>query len=348
MKSMKTKLLVLILLISTITFSQTGGNTAFQLLDLHFNARSLGLGGDFISVKDKDVNMGVANASLLNEKMNKDISFSSSLMAGGINYGNLSYGYKLKDIAMMSSYIQYIAYGKFDRTAVNGTKEGTFSPFEMIAGSSIGREINKRLSVGANLNVLYSQLETYSSVGASVNFSGTFHNEEKGVLVTLLAKNIGYQFKSFTSNNTRKPLPIDVQLASSYKLPHAPFRISVLVHHLHKWDLTYNDPTLVPTIDPLTGEFIPVERASWFEKLGRHFTFQLETLIGKHFDIRVGFDYQRRKELALAERPGIAGLSFGAGLKLKKFSLDYGFMVYSRAGFNNMITFSTNLSTWKK
>lgn len=348
MTSMKAKLLGTFFLISTLTYAQTGGNTSFQLLDLHFNARSLGLGGDFISVKDKDVNMGVANASLLNTQMNKDISFSSSLMAGGINYGNLSYGYELKDIAMMSSYIQYIAYGKFDRTAVNGTKEGTFSPFEMIAGSSIGRELNKRLSIGANLNILYSQLETYSSLGASVNISGTFHNEEKGVLVTVLAKNIGYQFKSYTSNKNRKPLPIDVQLATSYKLPHAPFRISVLVHHLNKWDLTYNDPTLVPSTDPLTGELVPVERASWFEKLGRHFTFQLETLIGKHFDLRVGFDYQRRKELALASRPGIAGLSFGAGLKLKKFSLDYGFMIYSRAGFNNMITFSTNLSTWKK
>lgn len=348
MTSMKAKLLIVSFLIASVTFSQTGGNTSFQLLDLHFNARSLGLGGDFISVKDKDVNMGVANASLLNEKMNQDISFSTSLMPAGINYGNLSYGYKIKDIAMMSSYIQYIAYGKFDRTTINGTKEGTFSPFEMIAGSSIGREVNKRLSIGANLNFLYSQLETYNSFGASVNLSGTFHNEDKGVLVTVLAKNIGYQFKSYTNNKSRKPLPIDVQLATSYKLPHAPFRISVLIHHLNKWDLTYNDPTLKPTTDPLTGELIPVEKASWFEKLGRHFTFQLETLIGKHFDLRVGFDYQRRQELALVERPGIAGLSFGAGLKFKKFSLDYGFLVYSRAGFNNMITLSTNLSTWKK
>lgn len=345
---MKAKLLSIFFLLSSFVYAQTGGNTSFQLLGLHFNARSAGLGGNFISVKDKDVNMGVANASLLNEKMNKDISFSSSLLAGGINYGTLAYGYKLKDIAVMSSYIQYIAYGKFDRTAVNGEKEGTFSPFEMIGGTSIGRELNPRLSIGANVNFLYSQLETYSSIGASVNFSGTFYHEEKGVLVTVLAKNIGYQFKSYTSNKSRKPLPIDVQLATSYKLPKAPFRISVLVHHLNKWDLTYNDPTLKPTIDPLTGEIVPVERASWFEKLGRHFTFQLEALIGKHVDLRVGFDYQRRKELALAERPGIAGLSFGAGLKLRKFSLDYGFILYSRAGFNNMITFSTNLSTWKK
>ncbi len=345
---MKTLLLAFISAFTlTLSYGQTGGVTSFQLLDLTFNARSAGLGGDFISVKDKDVNMGVANASLLNGDMNKTISFSTALLAGGINYGTLAYGYNIKDIATMSSYIKYVTYGSIQRTAINGEPEGTFSPFEMIAGSSIGRELNPRLSIGANLNIMYSQLETYYSLGASVDFSGTFYNKEKEFLVTILAKNIGYQFKTYTSAE-RAPLPVEVQMATSYKLPHAPFRISLLAHHLNKWDITYNDPNDEPSIDPLTGEFIPVESAGFMEKLGRHFTYQLEVLIGKHFDIRAGFDYHRRREMALAERPGISGFSFGAGAKFKKFSLDYGFVVYSRAGYTNMITLSTNLSAWKK
>ena len=331
----------------TLSYSQTGGVTSFQLLDLTFNARSAGLGGDFISVKDKDVNMGVANASLLNSDMHNTISFSTALLAGGINYGTMAYGYNLKDIATMSTYIKYVSYGTMQRTSVSGESEGTFSPFEMIAGSSIGRELNPRLSIGANVNILYSQLETYYSLGASVDFAGTFYNEEKEFLVTVLAKNIGYQFKTYTTD-TRAPLPVEVQLATSYKLPHAPFRISLLAHHLNKWDITYNDPNQQPSIDPLTGEFIPIESAGFMEKLARHFTYQLEVLIGKNIDLRAGFDYHRRKEMALAERPGVSGFSFGAGAKFRKFSLDYGFVIYSRAGFSNMLTLSTNLSTWKK
>ena len=345
---MKTLLSTIILVFGlTTSYSQTGGLTSFQLLDLTFNARSAGLGGDFISVKDKDVNMGVANASLLNSDMHNTISFSTALLAGGINYGTLAYGYNLKDIATMSTYIKYVTYGTMQRTAINGESEGTFSPFEMIAGSSIGRELNPRLSIGANVNILYSQLESFYSLGASVDFSGTFYNEEKEFLVTVLAKNIGYQFKTYTTD-TRNPLPVEVQLATSYKLPHAPFRISLLAHHLNTWDITYNDPNLQPTIDPLTGDVIPVERAGFGEKLARHFTYQLEVLLGKTFEIRAGFDYHRRKEMALAERPGVSGFSFGAGAKFKKFGLDYGFVVYSRAGYANMLTLSTNLSSWKK
>ena len=345
---MKTTLLSLILLSTSISFGQTGGTHSFPFLDLTFNARSAGLGGDFISVMDDDINVGIANPSMLNSSMNKNISFSTSLLPGGINHGMLGYGFDLKKIeSTMAGYIKYVSYGTFERTNVNGTSEGTFSPFEMIAGASIGKQVNKRISLGANLNFLYSQLETYSALGGSVDFAATYRLEEHGFLVTMLAKNIGYQFKGYTKGN-RAPLLVEVQLATSYKVKHAPFRITLLAHHLNKWDLTYNDPNLLPTIDPLSGDTIAVERAGFFEKLGRHFSYQLEVLIGKNIDLRVGFDYHRRKELALVQRPGIAGLSFGLGVKFSKFRLDYGFTAYSAAGYGNMLTLSTDLSKWRK
>jgi len=137
-------------------------------------------------------------------------------------------------------------------------------------------------------------------------------------------------------------------MAFSYKLNHAPFRFSLLAHHLNKWDITYNDPNLKPTIDQLTGDTIPVKYAGFGEKLARHFTYQVEILISKNIHLRGGFDYHRRQEMKLEERPGMAGFTMGLGLYFKKISIDYGFSIYSRAGFNNMLTLSTNLSHWRK
>lgn len=344
---MKTILLVLFIAITSISVGQTGGTNSFPMLNLTYNARSAGLGGNFISVRDNDVNLGISNPSLANAKMNQQISFNTALLSGSINYGALGYGYNLKNIGSLTSYIKYVSYGKFERTNVDGTSDGTFSPFEMIAGTSIGRELNPRLSIGASLNLLYSQLEIYNSFGASVDIAGTYHHEDKGILVTVLAKNIGYQFDTYVKGN-RAPLPTEIQAAVSYKVKHAPFRFTLLGHHLNKWDLTYNDPNLVPTVDQLTGDTIPVPTTGFFEKLGRHFSYQLEVLVTKNIDLRVGFDYQRRKELALESRPGISGFSCGLGLHFDKFSLDYGFMIYSRSGFNNMLTLSTDLSKWRK
>lgn len=346
------KAILLITLLTTGTccsvFGQTGGNNAFPFLDLTYNARQMGLANDFISVMDADVNIGVANPSMLNPEMHRTMSLNQALLPGGINVGMAAYAHQLKDVGTLSGYIKYVSYGTFERTNINGTSEGTFAPFEMILGSGFGRQLNERLSVGANFNLIYSQLETYSSFGAGIDLAGTYYDKEKGFSATALVKNAGVQFNSYTENSARAPLPVEFQMATSYKLAHAPFRISLLAHHLNKWDLSYNDPSLEPTINSFSGDTIPVPVAGFGEKLARHFTYQLETIAGKNLHFRMGFDYNRRKDLALANRPGAAGFSFGIGLYFRKFSLDYGFLINSRAGYNNMITFSTDLSKWRK
>jgi hypothetical protein len=133
----------------------------------------------------------------------------------------------------------------------------------------------------------------------------------------------------------------------SHKLAHAPFRFSLLGQHLERWDLTYNDPNAQPKKDPLTGEIIPLEEAGFGEKLMRHFVVQTEILFGSKLHLRVGFNYHRRQELKVVQRPGIAGFSFGAGLYFKRFSLDYGIMSYSSAGVQNMLTLTLPLGKTK-
>jgi hypothetical protein len=343
---MKQFLLLLSFVLTGFSFGQTGGNTSFALLDLTYNARSAGLGNDFISVKDEDINLGIANPSLLNEKMHSGLGFNQAIMAGGINYGMFAYGHSLWG-GVLSSHIRYVNYGEFRRTDINGTDLGSFKPFESILGFGYGKQLNPRISVGGNLNFIYSQLESYNAFGLSVDLAGTYTNKSEDLLITALFKNAGAQLEAYNSD-VKAPLPAELQMAVSYKLAHAPFRFSLLAHHLNKWDITFNDPNLKPTIDPLSGDTIPVDVAGFGEKLARHFTAQVEILATKNIHLRAGFDYHRRQEMKLETRPGIAGFSFGAGLYFKRFSIDYGFSVYSRAGFNNMLTLTTHFSDWRK
>lgn len=331
---------------SICSLAQTGGTSTFALLDLTYNARSAGLGNDFISVKDQDINLGVSNPSLYNAKMQANLSLSQALLAGGINYGQVAYGRKIFN-GFGAGSIRYVNYGEFKRTNVNGTEEGTFNPFECIIGAGYGKQLNPRISVGVNLNMIFSQLETYNAFGAAIDLAGAYTSKDENLLVTALVKNAGYQFNGYTKKQ-HDALPAEFQMAMAYKLKHAPFRFSLLAHHLNNWNISYVDPNLTPTVDQLTGDTIPVKYAGFGEILARHFTYQLEVIASKNIHLRTGFDYQRRQEMKLSQRPGIAGLSFGIGFYFNKISIDYGFSIYSRAGFNNMLTISTNLSKWKK
>lgn len=345
---MKKLLLAFATIISIGVSAQTGGVNSFAFTEFTYNAKDAGLGGDFITGYNDDVNMGVLNPAHLNPKMQKSISVNQSLLAGGVNFGMFNYGFNVKDWATMSAYIQYVAFGKFKRTNEVGIQEGTFSPFEMVAGVGVGKQLNKRLSVGINGRFLYSQLESYNALGMSFDFGATYRIEEKGFLVTMLAKNIGVEFMSHVRDRKNTPTRVDVQLGLAYKIPKAPFRLTIMAHNLNRWDLTYNDPNLKPTKDPLTGEVVPVKRPGFGEKLMRHFKYQLEVIVTKNIDLRLAFDLQQRKEIALAQRPGLGGFSFGLGLNFKKFGLDYGINLYSRAGVSNVLTLRSNIGEWRK
>jgi len=327
-------------------FSQTGGIHAFPLLDYAFNARNASLAGNFITVKDQDVNLGLSNPALLNERMHNQISVNQSLHPGNINFGQAVYGSKLKKGFLVGSF-RYADYGTFQRTEVNGIASGSFKPFEGILGISYGKQMNPRISVGANFNFIFSQFDGYTANGLSADLGGAYTSADESFLFTALVKNAGKQFKSLTPNQT-KALPTNFQVGIAKKLAHAPFRVSLVMHHLNRWDLTYYDPNLKPAIDLLTGEEIPVELPGFGEKLARHFTYQVEILASEYLHLRLGFDYQKRQELKLESRPGIAGFTTGIGLQFKRFSLDYGLMIFSKAGSSNTFTLSSSPSNWRK
>jgi hypothetical protein len=344
---MKFSLVVLFMLQVSVSFSQTGGNAVFALLDLPFNARSAGLGGNFISVKDQDLNLAFMNPSLFNKSMHQQGSFNHGFFANGVNYGMVNYGRSFSDTWTGGVALRYMSYGQMTRRDQAGNELGTFSSGEFVASVGGGKQLNERISVGANLNLLFSQLEQYNSFGTSIDLGATYESKEDNLLVTVLVRNAGYQFDTYTKGN-RGNLPTQFQLAVSHKLKYAPFRFSLLAHHLNRWDISYFDPKQKPTVDPLTGDTIPVPRAGFGKKLAHHFTYQVEVLISKNLHARLAFDYHRRQEMRLANRPGLSGFSAGFGMNFKRFSIDYGFMAHSVAGFTNSFSLTTNFDKWKK
>lgn len=328
--------------------AQIGGNNSFQNLNLAYNARSAGLGNDFISIKDQDQNLGLQNPSLYNSKMNKKFGFNHAILAGGINYGMLNYARSIDTNRTYCVHLRYLNSGKMDRLDEAGNELGKFNAGDFILGVGYAKQINPLMSIGANVNVLYSQLESFSSFGISADFAANYQFQKSGTFITVVAKNVGYQLKSYVKDTKKVSTPTEIQLAISHKLKHAPFRISILAHHLNQFDLTYNDPNLKPEIDPLSGDTIPVKSAGIGEKIFRHFTYQVEILLGKNLHIRSAFDYHRRQELKVAERAGIAGFSFGVGMYFKRFSLDYGIIAYSAAGYANFVTINLHLDKFKK
>lgn len=327
--------------------AQVGGTHAWQFLDLDFSARSLALGSDFVPLKDGDINLAVTNPASITDEMDNQLTMNHFIYPAGINYGMLAYGKTFEKLGTFTGHLRYVSYGKFTRTDAAGIEQGTFTAGDYAMGTGYAKQLNKYFSIGANFNLLFSHYETYSAFGIGGDIATMFHDDKSNISISLIARNIGYQFKGFTSKN-HEPLPTEVIAGISYKFHHAPFRLSLVGTDLTQWDLTYNDPTLVPTIDQLTGDTIPVPRASFVQKLGYHTNFGLEILPTENFFIRIGFNYQRRNSMGVVDRMSVGGFSFGVGFKVKKFAFNYSIAIYSAAGTSNVFSITTNLNEWKK
>ena len=80
----------------------------------------------------------------------------------------------------------------------------------------------------------------------------------------------------------------------------------------------------------------------------KHFIVNAELLLGpkEGFVVRASYDFLRRRELKLNSIGGGMGISFGVGLRISKFRLDYGRSIYHQAGANNHLSFSTNINSF--
>ena len=80
----------------------------------------------------------------------------------------------------------------------------------------------------------------------------------------------------------------------------------------------------------------------------RHFNFGTELVFSDNFQLRAGYNHQRRKELAPENIKGAAGFSWGIGIGIKKFKLDYSMVTYFPGVNVSYFTVSKNLNDFKR
>ncbi|MBT8196642.1 MAG: hypothetical protein KJO64_09440, partial [Bacteroidia bacterium] len=170
--------------------------------------------------------------------------------------------------------------------------------------------------------------------------------KEKDISMALVVKNVGTQLSTFTEGDN-EPLPLDVQFGITKKLDKAPFRFTLLLHDLQKFDITASDPDSQNEIDPLTGEKID-NSISFGEKMFYHVNLSAELLLSENFHVRSGYNHQRRQDLGLDSRMSTVGLSWGFGFRISKFHLSYGRATYHLAGASNHFSITTDLDSWYK
>ena len=337
------KYLLFLALLPTLLLAQTGGSTTYQVLQFPVSSRMSVLNNP-IAIWGSDLNLGIYNPALLNPKMKDGLALNFVDYFSDINMVSAAYAFPFKEVGIVGVSIQSLSLGKFTHTTEQAEELGFFTANEQLLTAGFGKQLDDQWSIGGAVKFLFSDLENYHSFGVATDLGATYFKTESQFAASVLAQNIGRQIISY--NFTNEPFPFEVKLGLSKKLEHLPFRFSIGYNHLENWDLTYNYNPIVTT-DPITGEEV-VNSASFGQKLFRHFTTSGELSIGKNLQLRMGYDAQRRHELTVNSFLGMVGFSWGIGIRVSHFYINYGRATYHLAGAPNYFSVSTNLSKFYK
>jgi hypothetical protein len=274
--------------------------------------------------------MAYHNPALLKSDMNKNLALNYVNYFAGINYGLAMYSRSYPGTGNFAAGLTYLNYGSFTETDISGTITGSFRAAEYALSLIYSRRIDSLFTVGITFKPVLSQLEKYTSVGFAFDLGAAWHNKSNLFSAGFVIRNAGYQVTTY-AGELREKLPFEILAGISQSLAHAPFRFSLTLRHLEKFDLTHQ------YIKATTTENTRVT-SGFFENAMRHAVIGVELIPHKNFYISAGYNYQRRRELQIESKVSTVGFSWGFGINTSVMNIEFGRATYHLAGS------STNVS----
>ncbi len=332
---------IIILFTSLFTYAQRGGERVYAFLDFPVSARQAALGGSVLTLTD-DVNQPLWNPASISKEIDNMMSINYVNFLLEINYVSVAYAYTFNDhLGTFHTGLTYLNYGTFIATEETGLETGTFKAYDMVFSLGYGYQIPfSDFYIGANAKVINSVLENHSSMGIATDFGILYHNEFRPYRFAAVLRNAGIQLTSYDGTKESK-LPLQIQVGGSYQLEHVPIRLYGTLDNLQQWQLAYDNPS--DSTADFEGNVIN-ESPTFLNNLMRHVVVGAEIFPDRGFSLRTGFNFQRANELSLNEVRTFAGFTFGFGLKVKRFKLNYAFTKYHPVADSHTFNLGINLN----
>lgn len=328
------------------TLAQIGGASAYSFLNMPASAHVASLGGSNISVMSNEPSFVFENPALMTDSTQFQPLLTTNRLFADVITGSLGLGFSKKPYGHFFVGMSFFNYGTFQRFDELGNWQGDFraSDYSLYLAYSRPFRSDSLLTYGFAAKPIFSQYDTYTSVGIAFDAGLRYYLPEHLWSFALALKNVGAMIKPYYDNQNER-IDASVEFGISKKLKHAPFRISVTFLNLDDWNLSaYKDVT---TIDRDTSKK-PTRAELWLDEGLRHVVVSTDILLLKNVYLAVGYNFQRRKELGTYTRMSTTGLTWGFGVKLYRFQLHYARSSFHLAGATNTFSLSSRIADWVK
>jgi hypothetical protein len=319
--TIKNYLCLIIGLMPFLAETQTlGGKSAYSFAKMPASPQVMALGGINISNRSEDVSLAFTNPALLSASMHSNLALNFNSLYDGISqYGFMQAFTHPRLKTNFAVGINYLNYGNMTEADASGMITGSFRPRDYSIQLSASRKYLDKWTYGATIKYLHSSYGLYRSSAIAADVGLLYADTSSFLQIGLVAKNMGSILRNYQTG-VEEELPFDLVLGISKKLEKAPVQFSLTAHHLHRFDILYDDTLFNNSIgapNASAGKFT-------MEKLFQHLVFSTQIMIGKYLEVSAGYNFLRRRELRIYNvSSGLVGFSLGAGVIFPKLQIRY-------------------------
>ena len=303
-------------------------SSVFNFLKIPLAAHTSALGGENVSLAVDDPTLVFSNpaqASQVND-MSINLDYLSYIKDTKVLGAVLTKVYSVRHTFGITG--QLFSYGSMDETDEYGNVIGSFSAKDMAISALYSYTMGKGWAGGATCRYIFSKYADYTSTAIGFDLGLHYTNEDKDFSFGIVAKNIGTQLSSFYEGQTEH-LPFDLQMGISTKLENAPFRFSVTLRDLTRWNNSYY--------------YNPDKKNGFGRKFFNHCVFGVDFLPIKNFYIAAGYNCRLANELKAAGTAHGAGLSLGCGVNVLNFKVGLAYAKYHVSTSSLLLNLSYSL-----
>ena len=286
--------------------AQSRVETAYDLLRLDPSARTASLAGTG-SLAGDDPAALFANPALLAPESDRGVALGYTNLALDVNAGSAVYARETPWLGglQLGGGVRFLSYGEFERRAdLESEAEGTFGASEAAVTLAASRELLPRVRVGVATHALFASIDEAGGQALAADVGLSYVNDEQGLVLGASVHHVGAVLSSLGDRADR--LPLDLRLTASKRLQYVPLTVSVSGLDLQRFEGQAAD-------------------SSFFGRALDHVALGGELQLGSAFAVRAGYNGRRGADLRSGGRLDLAGVSVGAGVELRRVSVDYAF-----------------------
>lgn len=286
--------------------------SVFSFLNLPTSSHATALGGKNISLIEDDISLSFHNPALLSSVSDKTMGLNFMTFMKGAKNGSASYAQHVGERGTWGAGVQFVGYGSMQETSVSGEVLGEMSALDLAISGTYSYMLGEQWAGGATGKFIYSHYGEFTSCALAVDLGVNYFLEDKDFSLSAAARNIGGQVKAFGNHHER--LPFDLEVGFTKGLGHAPIKFSLTLVDLTRWSSD--------------DYFSAGKKISSGRIFTNHFNLGVDVTPSRLFYIAAGFNFRRAYEMKAAGSSHAAGLSFGAGLNLKRLKLGMAYGKY--------------------